>query len=722
MNINDYLKQNIAIQKGIGEKYQTLLQKYFARSKAHDEPATYGDLLFHLPYDYIDRREITPLAQAKAGYNNLRVRILQHLPAPAKRHPHQPRSKAPHRVQCEDTTGSVLLVFFKAEPKYLTVQLPEGEEVLIGGHLQRYDGMWQMNHPDIIGKASSASDLCAFEAIYPATEGISSKMFGKWIKKALAELPETEEWHLQSTLNHHNWLDFTASMRVIHIPNDLSELVKAKQRLAYDEALAQQLSLRSLRAHQQKLNAPPLQMLKSNAVQQAIAQLPFQLTEGQMQVLQDIEGDIASNTRMLRLLQGDVGAGKTIIAALAMLGAVKCGYQAAIMAPTEILARQHLQAITDLLGLQGIAAIDGFEIIFLAGSLNARQREAAYAQIKSNPKAVIIGTHALFQEGVEFANLGLAIIDEQHRFGVAQRLALSEKGGGENKAFAPHLLLMTATPIPRSLAMAHFGDMDISLLKQKPAGRQEIDTRAVGLKRLDEVLAGLQRAINAGEKIYWICPLVEDADDASLQSAPQLAALKAAQSRFAALQIWFGGRVGLIHGRMAMNEREAVMQAFLKGEIRILVATTVVEVGVNIPDATIMIIENAERFGLATLHQLRGRVGRSDKPSRCVLLYDENCSKIAQERLKTMRQTNDGFVIAEADWQLRGAGDLLGTKQTGAPEFKFLNLETQGDLLKAARQEAELHWSKNHGNLPPALQSLMQIFGYDTTTRFLQSG
>ncbi len=772
MEINNYLKQNIAMQKGIGEKYQAILQKYFSPNRLNNKDAvgyaTFAQLLFHLPYDYIDRRTITPLSEAKAGYNNLRLKVLQHLPAPYKKTAYQSKIQAsprtpprtPHRVQCEDATGSVLLVFFKAEPRYLLHQLPEGEEIMVGGHLQRYDGMWQMNHPDIIGKANNMADLCNFEAIYPATEGISSKMFGRWAREILKNLPEAPEWQLSSTISHHGWTSFNQAITTLHNPKDLDDLIKAKQRLAYDEALAQQLSLRSLRTTQQKLSAPKMQMLDNVAVQQAIASLPFTLTEGQMQVLQDINTDISSDVRMLRLLQGDVGAGKTIIAALAMLAAVQCGYQAAIMAPTEILARQHFHAITELLRLQGIAEIDGFEMIFLAGSLNPRQRSIAYEQIKNCPKAMIIGTHALFQEKVEFANLGLAIIDEQHRFGVAQRLSLSEKGGGgkgvgekrggeneQRQAFAPHLLLMTATPIPRSLAMAHFGDMDISLLKQKPAGRQAIDTRLVGLKRLNEVLVGLIRAVESGEKIYWICPLVEDASDETLQVAPQLAALQAAQSRFDALQVWFAGHhhhnnnhniVGLMHGRMAMAEREAVMQAFLSGELRILVATTVVEVGVNIPDATIMIIENAERFGLATLHQLRGRVGRSDKPSRCVLLYDENCTKIAQERLKTMRQTNDGFVIAEADWQLRGAGDLLGTKQTGAPVFKFLQLESQGDLLKAARMEAEIHFNKHShdagddfgngsfggGNirLNEHLQSLMQIFGYDSTTRFLQSG
>jgi ATP-dependent DNA helicase RecG len=499
----------------------------------------------------------------------------------------------------------------------------------------------------------------------------------------------------------------------------MQDVQRAKRRLSYDEALAQQLALHVLRAQQQKQAGVPVPLLSTPQMQEAIRRLPFSLTEGQMQVLQEMHQDMSGNVRMLRLLQGDVGAGKTVIAALAMVAACSAGYQAVLMAPTEILARQHVQAIESLLGLSDIP------LIFLAGSLTAKQRADAYQRIKTHPQAMIIGTHALFQEAVEFANLALVIIDEQHRFGVAQRLALSDKGGGEARAFAPHLLLMTATPIPRSLAMAHYSDLDLSQLMQKPAGRQAIDTRALALSRLPEVMAGVQRAVAAGEKLYWICPLVEESELAVVQAMPQLASLQAAETRFHALQVLFGERVGLIHGRMAMAQREEVMQAFLRGDVRILVATTVVEVGVNVPDATIMIIENAERFGLAQLHQLRGRVGRSDKASRCILLYDEKCSVVAKERLKVMRATNDGFVIAEKDWELRGSGDVLGTKQTGTPEFTFLQLEEEGDLLEAARQEAEIHLQRDPTLSTPhgaALRELMQCFGAHEAVRFLHSG
>jgi ATP-dependent DNA helicase RecG len=721
MDIVQYLRQNVASQKGIGEKYAAALQKYFARGKVDgDAGAILADLLMHLPYDYDDRKHLSKLSNAKSGYHNLAVKVLQHIPPPTARSQYASRSKAIYRVQCEADGGSLMLTFFKAEAKYLLNMLPVNESILIAGHLQLYDGMWQITHPEIIGKASEAAELLkGFEPIYPATEGISSKMFARLIKQILSNLPETDEWLLSSSLQKNQWIDFTDALKIIHQPENLSDVACAKSRLAYDEGLAQQLSLRLIRMQQQKVAGKRIALLDNPMVQQAISNLPFQLTEGQLNVLSDINADMMSGNRMLRLLQGDVGSGKTIIAAIAMLAAIHSGKQAAIMAPTEILARQHYDSISELLKLKAIEAIDGFPIIFLAGSLNASARSNAYQQIKTAPTALIIGTHALFQDAVEFNNLGLAIIDEQHRFGVAQRLALSEK----NKDCAPHLLLMTATPIPRSLAMANYGDMDISLLKQKPAGRQIIDTRTIALSRINEVIDGVVRALEVGEKLYWICPLVEELEEATLQSSPQMAALKAAEQRFAFLQKMFGVQVGMIHGRMNMNERETVMQAFYRSEIRLLVATTVVEVGVNVPDATIMIIENAERFGLAQLHQLRGRVGRSNKQSRCLLLYDDKCSESARTRLKTMRDTNDGFVIAEADWSLRGSGDLLGLRQTGAPDFTFLNLDENADLLKAANQEAQIQLEKYNGNITNTpLANLLKIFGYDKSYRFLLSG
>lgn len=713
-----YLRQSISTQKGVGEKYAAALQKYFARGKVDSNaPALISDLLFHLPYDYVDRKSLSHLQTAKAGYHNLCVKILQHIPPHS---PHKNRGKSVYRIQCEADGGSLLLVFFNNDTKYLQNILPLNAEILIAGHLQLYDGMWQMNHPEVIGKASEAAKLLkGFEPIYPATEGISSKMFARLIKQILHNLPNCDEWLLPSTLQHNEWVDFVSALKILHQPENLSDVKAAKARLAYDEALAQQLSLRLLRASEQKYEGCKIALLSNPQVMQAISGLPFELTAGQMQILEDVDTDMMSGQRMLRLLQGDVGAGKTIIAALSMLAAIRAGYQAAIMAPTEILARQHYESIISLLKLQGIEALDGFEIIFLAGSLNASTRANAYQQIKTNPNAMIIGTHALFQEAVEFANLGLIIIDEQHRFGVAQRLALSEKG----KNFAPHLLLMTATPIPRSLAMTNYGDLDISLLKQKPAGRQVIDTRTIPISRMNDVIEGVKRALEGGEKLYWICPLVEELEEATLQSTPKMAALKAAEQRFKMLQDLFGDSVGMMHGRMNMVQREAVMQKFLQSEIRLLVATTVVEVGVNVPDATIMIIENSERFGLATLHQLRGRVGRSDKQSRCLLLYDDKCSESARTRLKTMRDTNDGFVIAEVDWSLRGSGDLLGLKQTGAPDFTFLDIDENIDLLKAANQEAMLLLQKhNHTINQTPLVTLLKIFNYDNNYRLISSG
>jgi ATP-dependent DNA helicase RecG len=399
-----------------------------------------------------------------------------------------------------------------------------------------------------------------------------------------------------------------------------------------------------------------------------------------------------------------------------MLAAVEAGYQAVLMAPTEILARQHLHAIDALLWMQQTP------VIFLAGSLTTKQREAAREQLRTTPAAMVIGTHALFQEGVAFANLALIVIDEQHRFGVTQRLALSDKGlAVEGKA--PHVLLMTATPIPRSLAMACYGDLDVSLLKQKPANRLPIETLAIGLGKLEAFMAGIARALASGEKIYWICPLVEEMGPNV--SNPLLASLQAAEKRYQALALLFLGKVGMVHGRMSMAEREPVMQAFVRGDIQILVATTVVEVGVDVPDATVMVIENAERFGLAQLHQLRGRVGRGAKPSRCILLYQERCSVAAKERLKIMRQTNDGFIIAEADLKLRGSGELLGTKQTGVPEYRFISLEKDADLLAAAKQEATLALEQDatlSSARGEALRQLLGLFSLEDAVRYLRSG
>lgn len=713
MNLVDYLKQSVTVLKGVGEQNAQRLNHYFSKySKLVDYRAKLHDLLFHLPYDYTDRRYIIPLASAREGIQTLQVRVLKHLPA-LKR---QIRQLSPYRVQCEDNTGSILLVFFKSDVRFLEQQLPIGKEVVISGSLQRYDGMWQMTHPDVITSPENAAAICRLEGIYPATEGISSRMFARWCVQASDGLPQSQEWLKASTVAHYGWPSFKDALHHIHKPDMPEQTQLARMRLAYDEALAHQLALRLLRMEERKQAGVVLTLFHHPSLQDTLQTLPFTLTEGQLGVLRDIESDISSGERMLRLLQGDVGAGKTVIAALAMLAAVKAGYQAVLMAPTEILARQHIHAIDTILGLQDTP------IIFLAGSLSVKQREEAREKLRNLTAAMVIGTHALFQEGVEFSNLALVVIDEQHRFGVSQRLALCDKGLiGQGRA--PHVLLMTATPIPRSLAMAWYGDLDVSQLTQKPAGRKPIETLAMGIRKIEALCAGVDRALRMGEKIYWICPLVEEITNAAIN--PLLASLQAAQSRYQSLSLLFPNKVGIVHGRMSMAEREPVMQAFMRGDIQILVATTVVEVGVDVPDATIMIIENAERFGLAQLHQLRGRVGRSSKASRCILLYQERCSAAAKQRLNIMRQTNDGFIIAEEDLKLRGSGELLGTRQTGIPEYRFLNLEKHADILSSAKQEAIMAIEEDRTLISQKgmlLRQLLMLFHLEDAVKYLRSG
>ncbi len=702
MKLFDALTRPVTTLKGIGEHHERRITAYMSRHYKRTGRAEIRDLLCHVPFDYIDRREITKLVNSGEGTRTLIVKAVKHFAPPYSR-----TRPAPYKIQCEDDTASMLLIFFRGDTRYLKQQFPIGEERLISGELQLYDSMWQMTHPDIISVPEKAAQVCRLDAIYHATEGISSKMFSRWMESALQALPSThEEWLLESTIQHFGWSSFSNSLRTLHRPDTLEDLPKARERLAYDEALAHQLSMQLLRSKQQVVEGITLNCLKLPEIAAWLARLPFTLTEGQMQILDEISEDMQSGARMLRLLQGDVGAGKTIIAFVAMVAAHQQGYQSALMVPTEILARQHYEALCTLFP-EGKK-----DIIFLAGSLTEATKRKVREQISQHPAALVIGTHALFQDMVEFRQLGLVVVDEQHRFGVQQRMKLSEKG------LHPHLLLMTATPIPRSLSLAQYGDLDVSVLKQKPKGRQEIDTRALPLSRIDDMMQAVQRAVEAGEKLYWICPLVEENDNPDMH-------WQAAEARFAELKAIFGEHVGLMHGKMHMHERNEVMQQFKESHIKILVATTVVEVGVDVPDATIMIIENAERFGLAQLHQLRGRVGRGNKQSRCILLYADACSKTAKERLNIMRDTNDGFIISEADLRLRGAGEMLGTRQTGLPQYLFLELEKHSELMQMAQKEARIALSDKaimQLHSKDVYNGLLHFFYIDDAKKFITSG
>ncbi|MCF6322456.1 MAG: ATP-dependent DNA helicase RecG, partial [Rhizobiaceae bacterium] len=528
----------------------------------------------------------------------------------------------------------------------------------------------------------------------------------KSIRTAMQTLPTLPEWGNSSLIAREKWQDFNSALGALHHPSDMSDLdphSPARRRLAYDEYLSGQLALALLRMRLKKLGGQarkPTGIL-SDAIRKAI---PFSLTTSQQESFEEILEDLQKPTRMLRLLQGDVGSGKTIVALLAMASVVEDGAQAAIMAPTEILARQHFKSIGEICDKAGI------QVEILTGREKGGTRKAIYERLKSGETQILIGTHALFQSEVEFSNLGLAVIDEQHRFGVHQRLMLGDKGT------ATDILVMTATPIPRTLVMTAYGDMDVSRLTEKPAGRQPVKTSAMALDRLDELVNHIEDALKKGRKIFWLCPLVEENDELNLTSATE---------RFNALSKRFGTRVGLVHGRMNSVEKDEAMEAFRNGNIRLLVATTVIEVGVDVPDATIMVIEHAERFGLAQLHQLRGRVGRGDEASNCILLYKAPLGEIAKARINIMRESEDGFRIAEEDLRLRGEGELLGIRQSGMPGFALASSEFHSDILAMAHDDARLIIETDpelKGERSEALRILLYLFGQDQAVRLLRSG
>ncbi len=652
-----------------------------------------------MPNGLVDRRYSPSLAEAQPGrIVTLVVRVLKHHPAPAR--------GRPYRVVVTDQTSDLSLVFFHARADYLEKTLPVGETRVVSGKLEVFGGGLQMPHPDHIAPEAELAEIQSVQPVYPLTAGLPQKVVAKAVGTALTHLSDLPEWLDPAFQRQRAWPSWLDAIQSVHKPNELSDLeaeTPARSRLAYDELLANQLALALIRRNQTRHRGRSIQgdaRLRSLVLQA----LPFSLTGSQQQVLAEIDDDMASDSRMLRLVQGDVGSGKTVVALLAMLSAVEAGAQAAIMAPTEILARQHYKTIAPLAEAAGV----GVEL--LTGRDKGKARAAVLERIASGESAIVIGTHALFQQDVAFSDLALAVIDEQHRFGVHQRLTLAEKGRGVD------MLVMTATPIPRTLMLTAYGDMDVSRITEKPAGRQPIDTRTLPLDRLSEVVAGIGRALNSGTRVYWVCPLVEDSE---------VSDLAAAEERHRDLQMHFGERVGLVHGKMKAKEKDAAMAAFVEGEVTLLVATTVIEVGVDVPEASIMVIEHAERFGLAQLHQLRGRIGRGSLKSSCLLLYQGPLGEIARARLNIMRETDDGFRIAEEDLRLRGAGELLGTRQSGFPEFRLADLQAHGELLAAARDDAALILNKDpelDSERGQALRVLLYLFERDAAVKYLRSG
>ena len=620
------------------------------------------DLLFTLPYSGIDRRLQPSVKDAILPATvTVAVTVGAHR-APANK-------GGAYRIHVEDSATAFQLVFFHARGDYWKRQMPEGSRRVVSGRVELFDGIPQMVHPDFVVPEAEAGDIPTFEPVYPLTSGITQKLMYKATRAALSRVPEVGEWIDPNQKNQENWPDFPDALHQAHAPNDMADLsaaAPARARLAYDELLAHQLTLALARAKDRRKAGR--KTLGDGHLQQVLGALPYAPTGAQTRAIAEIAKDMASGARMNRLLQGDVGAGKTLVAFMALLRAVEAGGQGVLMAPTEILARQHLE------GLRPLAEQAGVVLDLLTGRDKGPERRAKLSALESGAIQILVGTHAVFQADVAFGDLRLAVVDEQHRFGVRQRLELGKKGQ------AVDVLVMTATPIPRSLALAQYGDMDVSVLDEKPPGRKPIRTALIATDRMEEVVTRLRAAISEGRQCYWVCPLVEESE---------VSDLIAAEARFKHLRAALGeGVVGLVHGQMPPADKDAAMRAFQQGQTKLLVATTVIEVGVDVPNASIIVIERAESFGLAQLHQLRGRVGRGQAASTCLLMYQAPLSESGRQRLEVLRESEDGFVIAETDLKMRGTGDLIGTAQSGVPRFRVADLEKQAGLMQVAQSDA----------------------------------
>jgi ATP-dependent DNA helicase RecG len=697
--------------KGIGARLLPLYTRLLSRDT---NAARIVDALFHLPHSAIKRTVYASIAECPYDTPiTVKGRVVEHQPPPRN------RPSMPYRVLVEDLSGDISLVFFRANKAYVEKTLPKGEERLISGVIELWNGHRQMMHPDRISSLNqnihepSQSIDNNIELTYGLTAGLTSRGVSKVIQMALTKITSLPEWLDPAWQVKSRFPAFKEALEALHRPVDAQSIQPdalvmhpARQRLAYDELLASQLALHLMRA---RVRQAPQRIVRpthpTGALRNALIDaLPYTLTTAQQNAIADIVRDLSAPQPMLRLVQGDVGSGKTAVALLAMVAAIEQGRQAAFMAPTDILARQHYERIAPL------ALIIGLRVDVLTGRDKGKSREAILAKLEAGDTDLIIGTHALFQDGVNFANLGLAVIDEQHRFGVHQRLKLGSKGGGVDT------LVMTATPIPRTLALACFGDMDISVLDEKPAGRQPIVTRVIPLERLSEVIDALHRALAKGARVYWVCPLVDESDVLDLAAASQ---------RYDELKPIFGDDVGLIHGKMNGKDKDDAMSRFANGATKILIATTVIEVGVDVPEATVMVIEHAERFGLAQLHQLRGRIGRGKDASTCLLLYKAPLGEVAKKRLEILRDSEDGFRIAEEDLRLRGEGEILGTKQSGVPDFRLARPEHDTELLNAARDDARLIMARDpdlQTERGKALRILLYLFERDAAVRLLKAG
>ena len=622
------------------------------------------DLAYHLPERFVTRRSVPDLDAAGEG-----EQIVVALTPIEHRAPRSGRG--PYRVLAQDAKGNVLALTYFGRASYTARKtLPVGETRWVAGRLDRYGDMLQIVHPDHVAETSAGLMGHLVEPVYRLAEGLTQPKVAGLVEQALARAPELPEWIEGGVLDKHNWPAWRDALVLAH----KAEHPAARDRLAYDELLANALALLLVRDANRRRKG---QSLAGDGRLRSKLDLPFPLTGAQKRSIGEIEGDLAQESPMLRLLQGDVGSGKTIVALEAMLVAVEAAAQAAMLAPTEILARQHFET------LRRMAKPTGVEIALLTGRDKGRARESILMGLLDGSIDIVVGTHAIFQDAVQYRNLALVVIDEQHRFGVSQRLQLAQKGRR-----TPHTLAMTATPIPRTLTLAQYGEMDVSKLDEMPPGRQPIDTRVVSTERISEVADGVARHLADGQQAYWVCPMVREHESEDIA---------AAEARYAALRERFGEAVVLVHGQLKPELKDAAMERFAAGEAKLLVATTVIEVGVDVPNATLMVIEQAERFGLAQLHQLRGRVGRGAKKSVCLLLRGDALSETGKQRLSLMRETQDGFLLAEEDLRLRGGGELLGTRQSGEEGFRIADLEQTQRMAQMAQDDARLLLERDGG-------------------------
>ncbi|QBY02661.1 ATP-dependent DNA helicase RecG [Rhodophyticola sp. CCM32] len=620
------------------------------------------DLLLTLPLGGVDRARRASIREVDLpGMATVEVTIGRH---------RKPAGRGPYRVEVSDAETVFQLVFFHVKGDYLERILPSGSRRVVSGRVELFDGVAQMAHPDHIVPPEDTDQIPPYEPVYPLTAGVTQKGIAKAVASALPRAPYLGEWIDLELLKRKGWPAWPDALQEAHNPTgpqDLSRSAGARERLAYDELLAHQMTLGLARVSMRK--ASGVASTGDGALRQTVLDsLPFRPTAAQLRAMEEIAGDMGKPERMSRLLQGDVGSGKTLVALMALLVAVEAGGQGVMMAPTSILAAQHYAS------LKPLAEAAGVVIENLTGADKGAGRKAKLAALACGDIHILVGTHAVFQEDVEFADLRLAIVDEQHRFGVRERVRLTKKGR------AADMLVMTATPIPRTLSLAQYGDMDISVLDEKPPGRRPVKTALISTARMAEVVQHLRDAVAEGRQAYWVCPLVEESE---------VFEATAAEERFKALRAELGeGGVGLVHGQLPMAEKDRAMADFQAGRTRVLVATTVIEVGVDVPNASIMVIEQAEIFGLAQLHQLRGRVGRGAAASTCLLMYRNPLSEGARRRLSVLRETEDGFRIAEEDLAIRGAGDLIGTAQSGIPRFRVADLESQTALMAVAQSDA----------------------------------